>query len=1033
MNCPNCDAGVGRDARFCASCGHRLDAPELLEPEARLVTVVFADMTQSVERTAHLHPEEARDLVNEMLEAVTEVVARYEGVIDRFLGDGALAVFGAPRLHEDDAERAVRAGLDIVERAAEIGLGATVGVNTGEVYHGAVGSERHVEQTVMGPVVNLAARLQGLAAEGEVLIGESTERHVRRGFELSSRVVSIKGLDAPENVFLAERLLDRPEKMRGIEGLQARLVGRDKALGTLEQRVAAPGGGVMLIEGPAGIGKSRLVSELRRRTGDVRWLECRCLELEVATPYAMFVDLMRLQLGHDPVAALEALVGDETLTADDLDRAGPFVADMLGAAAMPHSWQIRVMATSAERRKALTMEAVVDLVAALTREGRSILMIDDLHWADPLSSEVLRLLIGRQPSGLVLVATSRPDPGGAAAVVHEVADPSRFERVELEELSAAESHQMIDSMLRIDDLPSDVESLIVARAQGNPFYVEEVIRSLIQRGAVRRVGEQWVADAGVDISGVPESIQSVVMGRIDRLDRDIRISVQIASVLGRTFPWSFYTRVTPGNPDDEIAALLDAGLIHEERAGSDPEYGFLHSLAHAAVYEGLLPSRRAAIHEQAGDVLTEEASPELIEQIAFHYERSRNDAKAVPALVAAGERAMSRYANDDALHWFDAALPRIDGLSGQEVSSLGAVVNAHRGEVLVLLARHDDAEAALRRALELLDDEPLEEARIWRFIGQSLRLRGSNEDALGAYDRAEAALDRSAERDSPEYHRAWLDVCGERAWCYYFGGRAGDIPRLNERRQPIADRYGTDAQRSDLVVGRLQVEFRDKRYLLDDESVEIAREAHGLAVESADLGRTAEAGFALGFTLLWADRLAESAEEFDHHLDLIRRIGDRTLLMRHLGYSAVVSRRTHSIAATVAIAGEALDVADSIGHEYYAGHARANLAWAAWAEGDIGRGHTLGVEAMKRWGESDGFLGTEFAWMAVWPLASMSLAEGDVDEARRALQFLAAPHERPMREPLASTVDAVLTSPPAHDLEKLLARACEEATTLQLL
>jgi adenylate cyclase len=242
------------------------------EGEIRPVTVLFADPPaarvpgRSVQMTAELHPEDAAELVNRLLKAMVDVLFQYEGRIDRFLGDGVLAVFGVPHTHESDPDRALRAALDIREAAGQLGLEVTAGINTGEVFAGGMGSERHQELTVMGPVVNLAARLQDAAAPGQILAGEATYRHTRRAFELSPLSLQIRGFAQPVTAYAVKRALPRPEKVRGIEGLRAQLIGRDEELARLKEALAGllQGRGQMVtLIGEAGVGKSRLVAELK--------------------------------------------------------------------------------------------------------------------------------------------------------------------------------------------------------------------------------------------------------------------------------------------------------------------------------------------------------------------------------------------------------------------------------------------------------------------------------------------------------------------------------------------------------------------------------------------------------------------------------------------------------------------------------------------------------------------------------------------------------------------------------------------------
>jgi class 3 adenylate cyclase len=306
-----------------------------LRGEERLVTVVFADLTESVRRTSELSPEEATELVNPLLEAMVELMVRHGGRIDRFLGDGVLAVFGVPATHEDDPIRAVRAAIALRERAHSLDLSVSAGINTGRVYFGPVGSSLHEELTVMGPTVNLAARLQSAAGGDVVLVGEATEAHVRNAFHLARVTLMVKGLDEPVTGYRAESVVDHPDKVRGIEGLRAGLVGRDTELGILHRSLDG-GGQTIFVVGEAGLGKTRLVSELNTlvaaRGGN--WLEGRCLELTSHVPYAPFIDLLHRHLrtsGSDTLeGALTQSVRAGSLDEERVTQISPYLRELLG-------------------------------------------------------------------------------------------------------------------------------------------------------------------------------------------------------------------------------------------------------------------------------------------------------------------------------------------------------------------------------------------------------------------------------------------------------------------------------------------------------------------------------------------------------------------------------------------------------------------------------------------------------------------------------------------------------------------------------
>ena len=292
--CPQCGAEVEPTAKFCSQCAASLTPTtttsqpktfnleeqfttfqqslpsafrdQLLtqeEGETRVLTIIFADLSGNVKTTAHLHPEDAAEFLNNILKTMVDVLLKYEGRIHQLLGDGVLAYFGTPQTHENDPERAIRAALEIREEIGKLGLNGTVGINTGEVYLGGIGSEKYQEFGAMGPVVNLAARLQSKSQPGQIIVGEATYKHTHRTFEFSPLSLEVKGIDHPVDAYEVLRPLPRPEKIRGIEGLRAKLIGRDEELGKLKDaydEVLQGRGQMASIIGEAGVGKSRLIS-----------------------------------------------------------------------------------------------------------------------------------------------------------------------------------------------------------------------------------------------------------------------------------------------------------------------------------------------------------------------------------------------------------------------------------------------------------------------------------------------------------------------------------------------------------------------------------------------------------------------------------------------------------------------------------------------------------------------------------------------------------------------------------------------------
>jgi class 3 adenylate cyclase len=533
-----------------------------LRGEERLVTVVFADMTESVRRTSGLSAEEATVLVNPLLETMVELMMQYGGRIDRFLGDGVLAAFGVPVSHEDDPFRAVRAALDLRDRAVDLGLEVTAGVNTGRVYFGPVGSDLHEELTVMGPVVNLAARFQSAADAGEIVVGDSTAAHLRAAFDLTPVTLTVKGIAEPVQAFKAERLLDHPDKVRGIEGLRADMVGRDEELSHLRSTIGHRA--TVALVGPAGVGKSRLASEFRSHVESEGglWLEGRCLLLTETTGYAPFLDLFARHLDRTDLTSLESslqgLVESQALSSARVAEIAPFLAHMLGLS-FGDDRDLLVQESDADLRKTLTIDAIVEYLRAWARLGPVTVFLEDMHWADPLSRETISALHAIPEGPIVVLAAYRPDISGTDLFGQSV---GTLRELTLGELSRSESQRLISMLLDISGIPEHLESQILERGQGNPFYVEELIRSLIQKGSITRLDGRWVVSAESTDLDLPQSVEGVVMSRFDRLPPATRRAAKAASVLDRAFGEPLFAQLAG---DELTSGTGDAGGSRDTR------------------------------------------------------------------------------------------------------------------------------------------------------------------------------------------------------------------------------------------------------------------------------------------------------------------------------------------------------------------------------------------------------------------------------------------------------------------------------------
>jgi len=646
-----------------------------LEGENRLLTILFADLTASVLTTAHLHHEDAAALVNGVLSMMVEAVLAHGGHINQLLGDGVLAFFGTPQAHEDDPERAVRAALQIRQAVQARGFDMTAGINAGEVYLGTMGAAEHHEVHAVGAVINLAARLQQKAHPGQILVGEGVYRAARGTFAFTRHQMDMKGFADPIAAYEIVGERARPEKIRGIEGLSASVVGRDEELAALAEAVAAPrrGHGRMVsLVGDAGVGKSRLIAEVKTLALAREWgqrppllLEGQCLAVSMTVSYGPFRDMVRDYLalraeddgrarGHQLGSLLQGLVARGSLVAGRAREIGPLVNRALALGA-EMAEDRRPWPADPEQVKRATLLALRDLLLALSADRPLILILDDLHWADNLSLELITLLMDSLDRAPVLMLCAyRDDTEHACHDLGRVAAQrcgARYTDLRVRELAPVDSRRLIDTLLPGHALPSSVTALILRKAQGNPFFLEEIVRALIDAGMVYREGDVWRARADIATVTVPTSVQAVILSRVDRLSVEARRVLESAAVIGRLFRRRLLAELVhtlyDAGLEGALRELEERALIYLERAAPEEEYSFRHVLAQDTVYRSLLRGRRTASHRRVAEAMERIDSGRLEENcviLAHHYARADTPDRAVPYLEQAGDQAAAHYA-----------------------------------------------------------------------------------------------------------------------------------------------------------------------------------------------------------------------------------------------------------------------------------------------------------------------------------------------------------------------------------------------------
>ncbi|MGZ8614600.1 MAG: ABC transporter substrate-binding protein [Actinomycetota bacterium] len=665
-----------------------------IRDERRDVTALFADLVGSTALGERLDPEELKLVVGDAVARMVTAIEAFGGTVKDLAGDGILALFGAPTAHEDDAERAVRAGLRIVDDIATFGrevaegwgidaLNVRVGINTGPVITGAIGAGDRVEFAALGDAVNVAARLQSHAHPGSVLVGQATQQVVVDLFAWSAdRAFELKGKSEPVTAFTVEGVADG-SRVRTDPGSGPPMVGRDLELARLRaavEGVAAGAGGVVFVTGEPGIGKTRMVHELRRAFGAETpehgrslWLEGRCVSYGGSIPYWPFRDLLRSWLGvgdDEPELRVRVALRRQVdrLTGLHPDELVPYLSALLGLSPAPGEAE-RLEELSPEALQYRTFEVVRATLRRLAEDGPVAVALEDLHWADSTSIQLLQELIADTEAGaLLVVCTLRPERDhGAWRLKEDVARtlPHRLHEVGLEALSGDAGRELLTALVGRDTLPAEVERQILEPAEGNPFFLEELVRSMVDAGALVADGngDGWRFDHAVDLQ-VPPTVEKVILARIDRLPPASYEAVVSASVIGRSFSLPLLQAVAAG--DDVRAALGDlmrVDLVREGRRWPDPEYRFTHALIQETAYRTLVADDRARLHRRAATSLEQHHAgreADVAGLLAHHWLGAEDEDQAVRYLTVAGDRARQDYALDEAIAYYRELLPLLD-------------------------------------------------------------------------------------------------------------------------------------------------------------------------------------------------------------------------------------------------------------------------------------------------------------------------------------------------------------------------------------
>ncbi len=956
--------------------------------QRRSVTILFVDLTGYTSLSEQLSDEELYEFVQKYIRLLVNDVYKYEGMVDKLTGDGLMALFGAPIAHENNAERAVRAALDMVADVTRLStelniqgrdLRIHVGLNAGTVIVGGMGSDGLMNYTAIGDSVNLSRRLEEAAGPGMILVSENVYRQTSRLFNFETLPpLSLKNVSKPVTAFQVLGSKERPGSMRGIEGLRAPMIGRDNEFGqvkkTVDRLVNYQTGGVILLVGEGGMGKSRLTSELKSilEYDRLHVMEGQSLTYRKSIPYWIFQDMLRNYMGvatDAPGNLLQQRLAEtaQDILADETREKLPYLEHLFSFQPSDPQAVERIQYLDPGQLRQQVFLALRDLLVGISHRRPLLMILEDLHWADDASLDMIRFLIDSTRSAPVLIyAISRPFEGGAVQAIHERAQQRLIDRyiyLRLQALPPDQSAELLQALLSIRNLPESLCKQIIERSAGLPFYLEEILRMMIERNIIQRDGDQWRLTNGADSSvmGVPETLQGLILTRFDRLAPAQRRLLQTASVVGYQFSTQVLSQVLLGQMDgishseiydtlrllSEREFIVPLGTVEistgPEAPGSDKSYQFKHVLVSDAVYSTLLQRDRRDLHTRVGDSIERIYAGRLdnfIEVLAGHFLRSPHLNRALYYLILAGQKAARSYANEQALLLFRQALellPNTEHTQDQIVK-----IHAGLGDALLTAGDYSGARGHYIHAMEELgipgktgqlnslnNSSVLKTFRgteIVRMLSQLYRKIGKTHESQGDYEKALVYL-QSAQTvlrsDQDAFALEQANTLNDTGWIFFRRGNLEQAEILLAEGLRMAEESGQIDVTASILNRLAGIYFQ--RDSVEPALDYLERSLH-LREEIGDVVAVARSYNNLGL-INWKQGLLQNAlDNFDRSFHLQANLGDiegQIVLHTNMG---LIEMDCGNLLDAQRHFQEALETAGQIGHFYHVCMARMHLA-----------------------------------------------------------------------------------------------------------
>jgi class 3 adenylate cyclase/tetratricopeptide (TPR) repeat protein len=1042
--------------------------------QRKLVTLLFVDVVGSTGKiAAHLDPEDTLEIMDSALKRLAVPVENHGGHVTRFMGDGFKAIFGAPTAQEDDPERAVRAGLNILEAAGTIdeeladqweirGFQVRVGINTGLV---ALGGMTEAEDTVMGKAVNLAARLESAVPPGGLLISHDTYRHVRGVFDVEpQKSIRAKGFDEPVQVYRVLGAKPRAFRLytRGVEGVETRMVGREAELKHLQDAllnaIEEGEGQVITISGEAGVGKSRLLYEFQN------WIELlphqvklfmgRASQETQNLPYGLLRDLFsteyQIKESSSPGMVREKLesgFGELFGAAEDGHMRAHIIGQLLGFdfSISPH---LKGLLGEGQQLRDRGLNYIVEYFQAVAYQGVCVVFLDDIHWGDDSSLDVIDHLgheMQNQPLVILCLGRGRLFERrpfwGEGQTYHA--------RIELRPLSRREGRQLVSEILKMtENVPHDLRELIVEGAEGNPYYIEELIKMLIEKGVILKGEERWLIEKSrLAQMVVPSTLMGVLQARLDGLPLQERTTLQRASVIGRVFwdntvehiSWS----IKEGQEGDGISSALYAlrkkEMVYRREASAfagTREYMFKHTVLRDVTYESVLKRLRRSYHGMVAEWLIEHAGERVNEYtglIAEHLDLAGQVGQAVIYLCQAGDQAIGQYANEEAICYYRRALALIAEHPADEepVEEITPQLHESLGDVYSAIGRHQNARDHFQSASSMVSPEKTFWcARLQRKIGDTWRDQGKFEESDQAYHQSESILGPMPEASPSDWWQEWVWIQINRLLGYYARAQADKIAELVDKLQPVVEQYGSPQQHNAFYSSQAKMYFRSDRYVVSDELLTVSCKLLDNALEIGEVQRIGEARFENGFTLLWYGDLESAEDELHESLRLAEQCSNLYNQTLCLTYLTILYRRRGQVEQVKSYIDRSIEVAERRRMINYVATAKANQAWVSLREGDLSEAERKAEAALDLWEQIPYIY--PFQWTALWPLLAFAVEQNQLDQAVEYGRRLLKPEQQRLPDGVVAALDDAIKASERNQaeiarqkLEEALERAAE--------